>query len=526
MPELLTVSRAARLAGVTRGAIQGRIQSGELPTFEGKVRVTDLLRVFPSVVMDASPMLERVEAIKANASPKPREGEGVLPSAEVLVKRLQTLAQVLIEAKSGLNRSVELLNRVAARLDALAAEPGPAPAREVAALAAWLREQMVVPQPQADGQAKLFAKDTFLRVMAANVKVIPSGHEFFVEGADSILEAAVRAGLGVNYGCTSGNCGSCKARVVSGQVWKIRDHDYVLSEREKRLGYLLMCSNSAVTDLVLEAAEASQASDLPVQQIRATAQRLERVADDLLILNVQTTRAQTLRFMAGQSATLTVADEVSASLPIASCPCDGRNLEFHVRRVPGDRFSEVVFEALRAPEMVTLTGPVGEFVLHDDSTRPLVFVAIDDGFAPLKSLIQHAISIDNAESFHLYWLASCHGGHYLDNLCRSWRDALENFRYTPIALPEGAAPEQVAELLAPLAGEPRVLGLSEFYVAGPEAAVDATTTFLRGHGVPLDRVRAEVVPGRGISTSPGRAAREAEPGLSPVAGGRIHGPVQ
>lgn len=493
MPELLTLSRAARLAGVSRGAIQGRIQSGELPTFEGKVKVTDLLRVFPSVEMDASPMLERVTAIKASAVPKRREEEGVLPSADVLVQRLQSLAQILVETKTHLNRSNDLLARAAERLEALAGGPAPASAPAIAALAAWLREQLASAPPQPDGQAKVFARDSFLRVMAAHVKIIPSGHEFFVEGADSILEAAVRAGLSVNYGCTSGNCGSCKARLVSGQAWKVRDHDYVLSEREKRLGYLLMCSNTAVTDLVLEAAEASRASDLPQQQIRATARRLERVTDDLMVLHVQTPRVQTLRFMAGQRATLTVSDELSASLPIASCPCDGRHLEFHVRRADGDRFSECVFDRLRASEMVTVTGPDGEFVLDDDATGPAVFIAFDDGFASIKSLIQHAISMDTVASFHLYWVVTRRDGHYLDNLCRSWRDALENFQYTPVVLPEDGSPQAVARLLEHLVPATTDLGATECYVAGPAPLVNAAQTFLLGCGLAPTQLRTEAV---------------------------------
>jgi CDP-4-dehydro-6-deoxyglucose reductase len=498
MPQLLTLSRAARLAGVSRGAIQGRIQSGELPTFEGKVKVSDLLRVYPSVEMDASPMLERVESIKAKATPKRQQDEGELPSAEVLVQRLTSLAGVLVETKSSLNRATDLLARTRERVAALAGRPVAEIAAEAGAIADWLAEQMQSAPAKPDGRATVFAKDTFLRIMAAQVRVIPSGHEFFVEGGDSILEAAVRAGLSLNYGCTSGNCGSCKARVASGRVWKTRDHDYVLSEREKALGYILMCSNTAVTDLVLEAAEVRRASDLPLQQIRASARRIERVADDLLVLHVQTPRTQTLRFLAGQRATLTLADDASASLPIASCPCEGRTLEFHIRRTPGDRFSEVAFTALRPQDMVTVTGPDGELVLQEDSLRPEVFIAFDDGFTTIKSLVHQAISIDLAESFRLFWLVTRPRGHYLDNLCRSWRDSLENFRYTPIVLPEAGTPgEKVARALADLVEDTPDLNVFDVYVAGPDPLVTAAETFLRGHGLGRARLRAEVVAPRG-----------------------------
>jgi CDP-4-dehydro-6-deoxyglucose reductase len=494
MPQLLPLSRAARLAGVSRGALQVKIRAGELETFEGKVKLSDLVRVYPQVEMDSSPMLERVEAIKASARPR-REQEALgLPAAEVLVQRLESLGHVITDTKAELYRSTEILGTVARRLEALAEGAGGDLWPAVRALSAWLAEEVGKRPVQVDARARLFAKDTFLRILAANVKVIPSGHEFFVEGTASVLEAAVRSGLSLNYGCASGNCGSCKARLVSGQVWRTRDHDYVLSEREKGLGYFLMCSNTAVTDLVLEAAEAARASDMPVQQIVAATQRVERLSDELAILHLQTPRTQTLRFLAGQRATLTVAGEVSPALPIASCPCDGRHLEFHVRRVPGEAFSQIVFDRLRPTEPVTVTGPEGEFVLHDDTTKPLVFIAFDDGFAAIKSLVQQAISIDTADWFHLYWVVSRKYGLYLDNLCRSWRDALENFRYTPITLEGPRSNEQTVRALRGLIeGEPN-LNANNFYICGPENFVSATAKLLRGHGLSQTQLRTERYP--------------------------------
>lgn len=113
----------------------------------------------------------------------------------------------------------------------------------------------------------------------------------------------MRAGLKLAYGCSSGNCGACKARVVSGEVHKIQEHDYVLSGHEKQLGYILTCSNTAVTDLVLEAAETLSVDDLPQQEIRAGVRKVERLGEDMIQLELQTPRTQTLRLMAGRRRT-------------------------------------------------------------------------------------------------------------------------------------------------------------------------------------------------------------------------------
>jgi DNA polymerase V len=101
----------------------------------------------------------------------------------------------------------------------------------------------------------------------------------------------------------------------------------------------------------------------------------------------------------------------------------------------GQRFRRLRFAGLIKPGMeVSVWGPWGRFVLERESTRPLVFVAIDDGFAPINSLIEHAIAVDAAESITLYWAATRPGGQYLPNQCRAWASALDEFHYRPIDL--------------------------------------------------------------------------------------------
>lgn len=487
MPELLTLSRAARLADVSRADLQKRIRRGELETFEGQIAVSDLLRVYPKVNLDHSAILERVEFIKETAQPKTYLGDLGLPSAEVLVSRLQSLGEVLHRNTAALNLAHRMLEETRDRLQqALAGDPANLD-EEVSHLLDWLDESQQHTADRTDPAARLFAKDAFLRIVAANVEIIPSGHEFFVEGSESILNASVRAGLNLSYGCSSGNCGSCKARVVSGRVWKIRDHDYVLSEQEKRMGYILTCSNTAVTDVMLEAAEALSVADLPEQEIRSTVRKIEPLAADVMVLHVRTPRTQTLRFMAGQRARLALDGGGEAELHIASCPCDGRSLEFYVRRAGTGGFAARVFGDLKPQSLVTVTGPFGEFVLEEESSDPSVFIAYGDGLAPVKSLIEHAVSIDVIEAFHLYWLTSAESGHYMDHWCRSLRDALDNFRYVPLPGVGGA------ELVDRLQADCGELGGYRFYVVGSGEQVSATQGALLAKDVAPERIRTEIL---------------------------------
>lgn len=491
MTQLLSLSRAARLAGVSRAELQKRIRRGEVSTFEGQIDVGELLRVYPAVSLERTDVLERVERIKADALPRSHEGDTVLPSPEVLVSRLKSVSRVLIEKAAALDAAQELLEGIAARLAEIAAgtdsdtESGTGTRLHEALdwLATARRELAERPQP--DDRARLFAKDTFLRIMAANVKIIPSGHDFFVEGTESILDASVRAGRKLAYGCASGNCGSCKARVVSGEVWKTREHDYVLSEREKQMGYVLTCCNTAVTDVVLEAAEALSVDDLPEQEIRAAVRKVERLDEAMIQLQVQTPRTQTLRFMAGQRARLTLEGGATAELPIASCPCNGRYLHFFVRRHAGEPFSDAVFNGVRPGQLVTLKGPTGRFVLDEESADPAVFIAFADGIAPIKSLIEHAVSIDVIESFHLYWAVPDPEGQFQARWCRAMKESLDNFTYTPLIAAE------VGDLLAILAADHPDPVAGRYYLAGPTGPIEAAARGLREMGVPEGRLVTE-----------------------------------
>jgi CDP-4-dehydro-6-deoxyglucose reductase len=487
MSDYLSLSRAARLAEVSRAELQRRIRGGEITTFEGQVAVSDLLRVYPRVSLERSGKYEQVEQIKANAEPRSHEADTRLPSPRVLVARLKSLSDMLVQKLAVVDALQALVADLDRGLRHLAADG--ASAADVQGLLAEIdrRRGEIEALPNDDGRKRLLAKDTFLRIMAANVKLIPSGHDFFVEGTESILDAAVRSGLRISYGCSSGNCGECKVRVAAGEVTKVSDHDYVLSERERAMGYVLACANTAVTDVVIEAAEARTVADLPEQHIRAQVKRMQRQLADLILLQVQTPRSQTLRFMAGQRARLTLENGAQTELSIASCPCDGRNLHFSVRR-GADAFSAALFGGEVSPrQMITVTGPYGEFVLEEDAHEPAVLIAFGDGMAPIKSLIEHAVSIDSIESFHLYWSSSGPEGHYLERWCRALKESLDNFHFTPLI---DAGPADVMALLQADLDQPLAV---RAYVAGPTACIAPVQQALLAQGLSEERLRVEAV---------------------------------
>src|SRR5690606_899734 len=134
---------------------------------------------------------------------------------------------------------------------------------------------------------------------------------------------------------------------------------------------------------------------------------------------LQSPRIYRLRFLAGQRATLSVSGSTAnfrGDYPIASCPCDERNLHFHIRRDDEDEFVRRLFAgAFKAGDPVSLFGPAGDFVLRMDSANDIVFLVCDTGFAPAKSLIEHAIAAGVPGALRLVWAATRADGHYLEN---------------------------------------------------------------------------------------------------------------
>jgi CDP-4-dehydro-6-deoxyglucose reductase, E3 len=487
MGQLLSLSRAARLVGVARGALQQKIRSGELPSFDGMVSGDDLLRIYPEAELESDIGFERVAKIKEEAFGM-RLREHLLPGKEILAQRLFEQSRELADLRAHLQRYHAIVVQLRERLreqEGQAADGAPAAAAQE--MGAFLDQELEAVLGLSEAPNALAVMDDMLRVMSAHVVVRPSRHEFFVDGADTILDAALRSGLALNYGCSNGNCGLCKARVVSGQVHKVRHQDYVLSEAEKQQGYTLLCSHTAVGDLVIEALESVEAGDIPPQQIVAQVKAMQALGDDLMLLRLQTPRTNRLRFLAGQNLTLTVG-EASAQLPIASCPCDDRNLDFHVVRNAEDSFAQKVFGSLKAGHAVTLFGPWGDFVLRADSPRSILFLACDTGFAPIKSLIEHAMALELSERLYLCWLATRPAGHYLANLCRSWADALDNFSYAPVAAEHADA----TELVRRIGAEHADLKAFDIYLAGPEAFIRTATMALREQGFPEAQLVAAI----------------------------------
>jgi CDP-4-dehydro-6-deoxyglucose reductase len=485
MSQWLTLSRAAHLLGISRVALQKRIREGELPSFDGMVTVDDVQRAWPQLDLDASGSFEKTRAIREDAFAR-RLRERVLPTQEALAQRLFAQGQELAELQRTLTRYHALFEALRARLDAM---PPPAAAELAQLLDEGLAQALSAPAPGGD----VVALDAMLRVMSAHVTVKPSGREFFVEGSESLLKAALRAGLAPNYGCGNGNCGLCKARVVAGETRDVSPSDYRFSEAEKAQNHVLMCSCTALSsDLVLEVLEAGVPEDIPEQRIVAKVRRIDALNDDVMRLHLQTPRSNRLRFLAGQRVTLGIragvgdGSDVHGEFPVASCPCDDRNLIFHIRRTDR-RAASADFSALpvrrRCPPCRRRLG-VGTVGQLRAGKHLAAAAAVHRRRGRLRPDQQpdRACHRGRCRGVDHALLGSRNaGGQYLPNQCRAWAEALDEFSYLPLT---------TDALPAVLAANP-ALAASDVYLAGAERDVEPILAVLRASGLPPDRLHVE-----------------------------------
>jgi CDP-4-dehydro-6-deoxyglucose reductase len=456
-------------------------QTGELQTFDGHVDLAEVLRAFPDARFEDDAELKRVTEIMEAALHKPA-APTALPDAEVLMGRLEGLGRDFARVEAELRHLKQVTHWMTQRVSDLVVD-GALPEAPGRALLSWFRREVEAMPGDTGRWQKLVTRERLMRVMSAQVTVLPRGLAFDCQGKETLLEAGLRAGLSFAYGCSNGNCGECRARVVSGEVVKVRPHDVVISEGDKARGVTLMCCYAAVSDVTLEAALAS-ADEIPVQRLSARVRQIEPLGDGVVALHLLTSKAERFRFLAGQK--LRAAIEGSAAeLYVASCPCEERRIELHVGRDSSSAFANHVVEQLRSNEEIEIAGPYGQFVLDETSERPLLLIAEGIGYAPIKSLLQHALSLDRAPAITLVRAAD-RNGLYQENLPRSYASALDNFTYLPFAA------GQVGAAFDALAARPD-LATGDVYAAGSTTFLDALRTRLLAAGMAAERWHGESV---------------------------------
>lgn len=272
--------------------------------------------------------------------------------------------------------------------------------------------------------------------MPYRVTIRPSNHAFTVNDDETILEAALREGVVIAYGCRNGACATCKGKVLEGEVDYGHYQEHALPDAEKALGMALLCQARPRSDLVIECREVRGINDIHIRTLPCRVQNMRRPAPDVMILNLKLPASERLQFRAGQYIDILMKDGQRRSLSMANAPHDDALLEVHLRNYGGP-FSEYVFTRMKEKDILRFEGPLGTFFLREDTDKPAILLAGGTGFAPIKAIIEHAHHVGLTRRLILYWGARTRSGLYLHELGERWARE-QGLTYVPV-LSEPAA---------------------------------------------------------------------------------------
>ena len=264
------------------------------------------------------------------------------------------------------------------------------------------------------------------------VTLQPNGHQIQVEDGEAVLTAALRQGFVMPYGCRNGACGSCKGTILSGTVDYGVYQTKALTDEEKAQGKALFCQAKPLSDLVLEARTVGAAKDIQIKKLPCRVQKLERVTDDVMLLQLKLPANEKLVFLAGQYIEFLLKDGARRSFSMANAPHDTEFVELHVRHVTGGQFTDHVFNKMKERDILRCEGPLGTFFLREESEKPIVFVASGTGFAPIKAVIEHMFHKGIARPATLYWGGRRPKDLYQHALAERWAAERPGFKYVPV----------------------------------------------------------------------------------------------
>ena len=268
--------------------------------------------------------------------------------------------------------------------------------------------------------------------MSYTIKILPSGHLFQTKRSQTILEAAIDAGINLPYGCRNGSCGACKGKVLEGEVY-LEDYQFsVISENEINNGITLFCRAMAKEDLTIEVRELAMTNNIRPKIFPVRVEVLEKLTHDVMVMKLKLPSTDKLQFVAGQYLEFLLKDGKKRAFSIASPSHESSLLEIHLRLIPGGEFTKYVFQEMKEKSILRVEGPFGNFYLREESIKPIIFVAGGTGFAPIKGMIEETIQKGLSRPIKLYRGARVLNDLYMDDLCKKWANDFSHIEYIPV----------------------------------------------------------------------------------------------
>lgn len=318
----------------------------------------------------------------------------------------------------------------------------------------------------------------------------------------SLLDAALHAGIDLPYSCRKGVCGSCVGSLASGEVQGING----AAIRNDTCGpdQVLYCMCEPTTDVVLRPVSWKRLDPSARKTFTAKLHSNQLAAPDVSVLKLRLPAGQRAKFQAGQYLQISMEDGSTRCYSMANPPHESDSVMLHIRHVPGGQFSARVAQLVPG-DLLTIELPFGNVALVADDARPIVFVAGGTGFAPVKSILDDMLKKRVQRDITLIWGAREQGGLYLRPAVERWQKQWPGLRFvaalsdTPVDAADGAFAGRVdGALLATCAD----LSGHVVYCCGSPPMVSAVRAAAATQGLASEDFHADVfVPGPSVAPS-------------------------
>ena len=333
--------------------------------------------------------------------------------------------------------------------------------------------------------------------MSFNVTVQPSGRTYTANADEALLAAAIRSGIGLPYGCKDGACGSCKCKKIEGTVVHGPHQLKALSHEEEAAGFILTCCGVAHSDVVIESRQVTDESAFPVKKMPTRLNSFAKASDDVMVIRLQLPVADVFKYHAGQYVEFLLRDGVRRAYSMANAPhtqAENPSVELHIRHMPGGKFTDHVFGAMKEKEIMRVEGPFGSFYLREDSTKPMVLLASGTGFAPIKAIIEHMQFKRITRPAVLYWGGRRPADLYMHDWVMARVAEMPHLRYIPVisdALPEDTWTGRTGFVHKAVLEDMADLSAHQVYACGAPIVVDSAQADYLAAGLPAEEFFAD-----------------------------------
>lgn len=226
--------------------------------------------------------------------------------------------------------------------------------------------------------------------MSHELTIEPLGRTIEVEEGQTLLDAALRAGIYLPHACGQGYCATCKVRIAEGEVDHGNASNFALMDYEREEGQTLACCAMLESDAVIEADIEidDDARDIPVRDFHGVVSRIEDLTPTIKGIHIALDAGQALDFQAGQYINLNLPHDMGVrAFSLASPPSAAGEIELNIRIVPGGAGTTWIHKELRVGDRISFSGPYGRFFVHRSAGLPSLFIAGGSGLSSPRSMI-------------------------------------------------------------------------------------------------------------------------------------------